>query len=105
MVGAKGYTLGRIIKLFFYLKAVFTIPFISAGGVSTGAVFVFGLQSGQWVQTALVFAADSAFHASFGISVAAGTNTIVVGANRADGKLCNAIYLCCFEFFGFLQAL
>ena len=58
---------------------------MSAGG-ATGAVFVFGLVGGQWIQQAVIFAADAALHASFGVSVAAGLNTIVVGSSLANGE-------------------
>ena len=57
-----------------------------SAGAATGAVFVFGLVGGRWIQQAVIFAADAALHASFGVSVAAGSNTIVVGSLLANGE-------------------
>jgi hypothetical protein len=56
-----------------------------ARGDDSGAAYVFERRDGQWAQTARLTASDGATKHAFGFAVAAGNDTIVVGAPNHSG--------------------
>jgi hypothetical protein len=59
-------------------------------GPDAGAVYVFTRVGNQWVQQARLLAADGSAGDRFGAAVAAGTDTVLVGARFHDGVAENA---------------
>ena len=57
-----------------------------AGGEHAGAVYVYGYEDSEWLQTAKLEASDQEENAEFGRSVAVDGNRILVGAVKDEGS-------------------
>lgn len=81
-----GDQFGRSVELAGNFAFVGADNALAAGGFVNGAVYVFQLQAGGWIQVARIEPADGAFGDGFGAHLAVSGNSLIVGAPGAGSS-------------------